>query len=59
VDPSEMEENVSDIGAKIVLTTRNQGDCLRRLVNLGKLLRQFYPKCCNEGLLFVFGMLED
>ena len=54
-----MEENVSDIGAKIVLTTRNQGDCLRRLVNLGKLLRQFYPKCCNEGLLFVFGMLED
>jgi len=41
-DPSEMEESVNDIGAKIVRTTRNQGDYLRRMVNPGKLLRQFY-----------------
>ena len=59
-NPSEMKKNGVILGRKLFALLENHGDHLKRLVNPRKLLRHFYPKSRNDGLLFFFfGMLED
>jgi len=50
--PSEMGRMTVILRRKLFTLLENLGHHLRGLMNPGKLLRQFYPKSRNEGLLF-------